>query len=87
MFVPLVQRPEENEGNIIIFPKSYREITRNIFFSPSKYLEQPKHTCNLVLITSAGVTREAAGIPAIAPAISKDSGELYPLSSANLGFK
>ena len=38
-------------------------------------------------MTSAGVTREAAGIPAIAPATRSDSGELYPLSSANLGFK
>lgn len=31
-------------------------------------------TCNLVLITSAGVTREAAGTPAIAPANSNDNG-------------
>ena len=83
MFAPLVQRPEGNAGNMIIFP----EVLEGYFFCPSKYLEQPKHTCNLVLITSAGVTREAAGIPAIAPAVSKDSGELYPLSSANLGFK
>lgn len=31
-------------------------------------------TCNLVLITSAGVTNEAAGIPAIAPAARSVSG-------------
>ena len=70
-------------GNMIIFP----ELLQRYLFYRFEYLEQSKHTCNLVLITSAGVTREAAGIPAIAPAISKDSGELYPLSSANLGFK
>ena len=70
---------------MIIFPECYLEIIHEDIFL--FYLEQSKHTCNLVLITSAGVTREAAGIPAIAPAISKDSGELYPLSSANLGFK
>ena len=33
-------------------------------------------TCSLVLITSAGVTNDAAGIPAIAPAVNKESGEL-----------
>jgi hypothetical protein len=33
------------------------------------------------LITSAGVTKEAAGIPAMAPAVNKDKGELYPFSS------
>jgi len=32
-------------------------------------------------MTSAGVTKLAAGIPAIAPAVSRDSGELYPFSS------
>jgi hypothetical protein len=39
-------------------------------------------TCSRVLITSAGVTNEAAGTPAMAPAVSSDSGELYPFSSA-----
>ena len=34
------------------------------------------NTCSLVLITSAGVTREAAGIPAMAPATSNDNGVL-----------
>jgi len=34
------------------------------------------NTCSRVLITSAGVTREAAGIPAIAPATSNDNGVL-----------
>ena len=43
-------------------------------------------TCNLVLITSAGVTRDAAGAPAIAPATSNVHGALYPFSSANFGL-
>lgn len=33
-------------------------------------------TCNRVLITSAGVTKEAAGIPAIAPAARSVKGWL-----------
>ena len=32
-------------------------------------------TCNLVLITSAGVTSEAAGIPAMVPATNSDQGQ------------
>lgn len=40
-------------------------------------------TCKRVFITSAGVTKDAAGIPAIAPAHSKVKGWLYPFSSAN----
>ena len=35
-------------------------------------------------MTSAGVTRAAAGTPAIAPAHKRDNGVLYPPSSANL---
>lgn len=34
------------------------------------------HTCNLVFITSAGVTSAAAGIPAIAPDTNNDRGLL-----------
>lgn len=33
-------------------------------------------TCNLVLITSAGVTSDAAGTPAIAPASRSENGWL-----------
>merc|ERR1719233_1841418 len=44
-------------------------------------------TCSLVLTTSAGVTREAAGMPAIAPAVRRDRGELYPFSSAKAGLR
>ena len=33
-------------------------------------------------MTSAGVTSEAAGMPAIAPATSRVQGLLYPFSSA-----
>ena len=43
-----------------------------------------KWQANLVLMTSAGVVSEAAGMPPIAPATRTLSGELYPFSSANI---
>lgn len=38
-------------------------------------------------MTSAGVTRDAAGTPAMAPAASRERGWLYPFSSAKDAWK
>lgn len=43
-------------------------------------------TCNLVLITSAGVNNPAAGTPAMKPAVKSWAGPTWPLSSANANF-
>ena len=61
------------------FQKARKPSSAYIFLAASNnpvYTVSPAlaTTCNLVLMTSAGVTSDAAGIPAIAPAASNVSG-------------
>lgn len=63
------------------FQKARGPSSTMIFFVASQtplYVVCPVRatTCNLVLMTSAGVTKEAAGTPAIAPAASNVRGWL-----------
>ena len=53
----------------------------NNFFLRFNVFFMIKCTWSLVLMTSAGVTRLAAGMPAIAAAVNRVRGELYPFSS------
>lgn len=75
------------ENDYFVSERNHQNVSKSSY---SALMRRKKNfmsfTCNRVFITSAGVTRDAAGIPAIQPAASKDNGLLYPVSSANFIF-